>query len=165
MLDNVVRSFDEDSPFADAGATTTTHRSAPVPIFSFDKFRQHFNAVPERKWEVEVLKKLLRFAQMPEGWDSYKAPPMKWDVGLFALEVLNRVMRPRTPLPQVVPSSAGGVQLEWHEKDIDLEVHIAAPYECELWFEDHRGENSPVSVELSNDFSLLQRPIALLSSR
>jgi hypothetical protein len=64
----------------------------------------------------------------------YRAPHIGFDTGMFALIVLNDVMRTHTPIPQVVPSGTGGVQLEWHQKGIDLELYIAAPYQCELWF-------------------------------
>jgi len=132
----------------------------------YPNFRRHFDAEPERKWQVEVVPALIRYAQMDEGWDSYSAPPLKRDAGLFALEILNSVMRPRTPLPQVVPSSVGGVQLEWHEKGVDLELHVTAPYEWELWFIDHMDPAAqPISLELTNDFSALERPITLLTSR
>ncbi len=81
-------------------------------------------------------------------------------------KLLQRVMRPRTPIPQVTPSAAGGVQLEWHEKGVDLELHVTAPYQWELWFRDLQDPISqPVSLELTDDFSELKRPIALLTTR
>jgi hypothetical protein len=133
---------------------------------NFPNFLQHYNAAPERKWEVEVVRALVRLAGFSAGWDSYNAPPLRRDAGHFALEILQSVMRPRTPPPQVVPSAAGGVQLEWHEKGIDLELHIAAPYQWELWFRDLQDPTSqPLSLELSDDFSELKRPIHLLSTR
>jgi hypothetical protein len=126
----------------------------------------HLNAAPERKWEVEVVRALVRLARLPAGWDSYRSPPPSRDAGHFALEILQGIMRPRTPPPQIVPSSGGGIQLEWHEKGIDLELHITAPYQCELWFQDHQDQNSqPISLELTDDFSELKRPIALLTNR
>jgi hypothetical protein len=148
--------FEPDvSPAADAA------RRSNYPNFS-----RHYHAEPERKWEVEVVQALVRLANMPAGWDSYNAPPLRRDAGHFALEILQSVMRPRTPLPQVVPSAAGGVQLEWHEKGIDLELHITAPYQWELWFRDLEDPNSqPVSLELTDDFSELSGPIALLTTR
>ena len=63
---------------------------------------------------------------------------------MFVLSVLNDVMRTRTPIPQVVPSAGGGVQLEWHQKGIDLELHIAGPYQCELWFQAINGRMTPL---------------------
>jgi hypothetical protein len=133
---------------------------------NFPNFFQHYNAEAERKWEVEVVRALVRLAGLPAGWDSYNAPPLRRDAGHFALEILQGVMHPRTPPPQVVPSAAGGVQLEWHEKGIDLELHITAPYQWELWFHDLQDPNSqPLSLELTDNFSELMRPIALLSTR
>jgi hypothetical protein len=154
---------DEDFVF-DRGVTTVSKTQGVAPQLRFDKMWAYYNAGQDRKWQIEVLKPLAKYATMPHGWDSYSGLPLRWDAGFFALWVLNTVMHPRTPVPQVVPSPVGGVQLEWHEKDIDLELHITAPYECEFWFEDHRtGER--VSRELSNDLSALTKPIAELTSR
>ena len=82
---------------------------------------------------------------------------------MFALTVLTQVMLPRTPIPQIVPSPGGGVQIEWHTKGIDLEFHIAAPYEGELWFEDHTGVT--VSKLVTDDLSDLQAAVHELTRR
>ncbi|SRR5216684_7884810 len=143
----------------DAGATS--QRASEYP-----NFVRGFESQPERKWQLEVQKHLLEYAKFPVGWDSYNAPPIGWQAGLFALSVLNDFMRPRTPIPQVVPSTAGGVQLEWHQKGIDLELHIIGPYQCELWFKDHRApDDEPISLELTDDYASLRKPIELLTSR
>jgi hypothetical protein len=165
MLSNTAfRRIANEDFLTDDGVTTVSKSRRPEPEKIFDKFWSHYNVDPEQKWQVEVLKHLVRYATLSPGWDSYTGLPLRLDAGFFALWLLNDIMRPRTPMPQVVPSPVGGVQLEWHEKNIDLELHIAAPYECELWFEDHQtGER--ISRELSNDFSLLAVPIAQLTSR
>jgi hypothetical protein len=120
---------------------------------SYPNFARAFEAEPERKWQSEVQQRLLTYAKLPHGWDTYNAPAIGWDAGLFALSVLNDFMRPRTPVPQVVPSTAGGVQLEWHQKGVDLELHITGPYRCELWFKDHRTPDvDPISIELTDDY-------------
>jgi hypothetical protein len=134
----------------------------------YPNFARAFEAEPERKWQSEVQKRLLTYAKLPRGWDTYGAQPIGWDAGLFALSILNDFMRPRTPIPQVVPSSAGGVQLEWHQKGVDLELHVTGPYHCELWFKDHLAPNDPpVSLDLTapEDYSALSKPFNLLSSR
>jgi hypothetical protein len=115
---------------------------------------------------MAIGQRLLTYAKLPHGWDTYNAPAIGWDAGLFALSVLNDFMRPRTPVPQVVPSTAGGVQLEWHQKGVDLELHITGPYRCELWFKDHRTPDvDPISIELTDDYSALRRPFELLTTR
>jgi hypothetical protein len=153
------RYYDQDM---DDSATTTDQGSRS----GYSNFAREYSAQPERKWQIEVVRAIVRFARLQSGWDSYSAPPLRRDAGLFALEILQAVMRPRTPPPQVVPSSSGGVQLEWHEKGIDLELHITAPYECEMWFRDSQNPQAqPISLEITNDFSELKRPIELLSTR
>ena len=146
--------------YEDTTAAETVRRT------NFPNFSRHYDASPERKWEVEAVQALVRLAKMPAGWDSYNAPQIKRDAGHFALEILQAVMRSRTPPPQIVPSPAGGVQLEWHEKGIDLELHVTAPYQWELWFCDLKEPNAePLSLELTDDFSALRRPIELLTTR
>lgn len=88
-----------------------------------------------------------------------------WIPRFFALVVLDKLMRPRTPIPSVVPSSAGGIQLEWHEKDIDLELHISAPYQCEMWFQDRRTNQAPLALDLTSDFAAVVSPIQQLTTR
>jgi hypothetical protein len=147
-------------------AASSTVSEVTKPRAPFPNFRQAFDASPERKWQVEVQGQLLQFAKMSTGWDSYDAPPVTWDAGMFALSILNDVMRPRTPIPQVVPASVGGVQLEWHEKGIDLEIRVIAPYRWSLWFEDQTTPGAaPIELELTDDFSPLLKPIELLTSR
>jgi hypothetical protein len=141
-------------------ATTTSKSDDGYP-----NFRGAFNSEPQRQWEVEVVRRVVKLLDMPEDWDSYGAPKIKKDAGMFALEILQKVMRPRTPMPQIVPTAAGGIQIEWHEKGIDLEIDILGPYECELWYRDQRSQQAPSSTPFSNDFSLLREPIGQLTAR
>lgn len=115
-------------------------------------------------WQAKVLDRLVAILHMPPNWDGYGAPAVSREAAMFALEVLQRTMQPGTPAPQVVPSSVGGVQLEWHEKDIDLELHIPAPFDCELWFEDHRL-GKVVSEKLSSEFDALRSALDELTKR
>ena len=133
------------------------------PALSFEKFARHYET-PTAAWQVDIVRQLLRLRELPRGWDGYGAPPLSPDAAWFTIELLGKIMRPRTPVPHVVPSSVGGIQIEWHEKDIDLEIHIAAPYQCELWYKDHRSGNL-VSEEFTGDFSILANPVAELSQR
>ena len=64
---------------------------------------------------------------MPEGWDSYGAAGVSNDAIARAVEVLMGLQFPlRAPLPSVVPGSSGSVQLEWHQADASVEIHISS---------------------------------------
>jgi hypothetical protein len=162
-------SFSQALASGNIAATVSSTANASVTIererrARFPEFHREYSD-PERKWQIEVQRQLLEHVQMPNGWDGYGTAAPSMDTAFFALLILSKIMRSRSPIPQVVPSSVGGVQLEWHEKDIDLELHISAPYRCEMWFQDHRQGGPPNSLELSADFAPLTEPLRLLTSR
>ena len=146
-------------------ANTAVTASSQPSTLRFENFKKFYDQRFDQQWQAGVVDRLVEFTTMPEGWDSYGGKAVKWDAGMFALNVLTQVMLPRTPLPQLVPSSDGGVQIEWHEKGIDLEVHITAPYVSELWYEDHASNNAPISKPLSDDLSDLQTAVRTLTAR
>jgi hypothetical protein len=131
---------------------------------TYPSFWKEYYALPRTTWEQDVTNRIVKLMKLPDNWDGYNSPPLRNDVWTFALTVLRSLMQPQTPTPQVVPSTGGGVQLEWHEKDIDLEVNFSAPYQCELWVEDHRT-GTCVSKVLTNEFSEFKDAIAFLTTR
>jgi hypothetical protein len=175
MPPNQLVQYIEENAFPrDLGITTSGRRAEPVKP-SFEKFWQEYHSSMEREVELDVKRKLElqirpqleEFAQYAVGWNSYGAPPLRSDTKDFALSVLNSIMKLQTPLPHVAPSSVGGLHLEWHEKGIDLELHIIAPYDCDVWFCDSRdpGAHSISGKIAIADFALLTEPIDLLTSR
>jgi hypothetical protein len=168
---NAVRKLANGPVFRAASGLTTVRDTDPRgPLLRLEQFRDHYDLdartvrAEEQEWQVPIFDTLVRYALMQEGWDSYSGQPLRWDVGMFALTVLSSVMRPRTPPPQIVPVSDGAVQIEWHQKQIDLELYISAPYVCEVFFHDRRT-GTEFSEELSNDFTRLTSPIAELTTR
>ncbi len=63
-------------------------------------------------------------------------------------------MQSDTPTPAVVPTSRGGVQLEWHTREIDVEVEIPSPDHITVSYEDHRS-GKEWEDELTSDFTPL----------
>ena len=135
-------------------------------VYQLDRYRpslrQH-SAVSH--WQADVLSKVLNLADLPANWNSYGAKPLRHDTALFAMLVLENIMQGDTPLPDVVPTAGGGLQLEWHEHGVDLEINVKEPNRCEYWFEDLRSQAAPISGPLETNFFALQDPIALLTSR
>jgi hypothetical protein len=129
---------------------------------SYPAFRRAHQAATQPLWQMHVLAKVTALLQLEPGWDGYRAPVPQRDAAMFALEILQGVMTATTPEPSVVPSSVGGVQLEWHDSGIDLEIHVAAPYSGEIWWFDHTA-NREHTAPLGQDLSTLHEPIARLS--
>jgi hypothetical protein len=57
-------------------------------------------------------------ANLPVDWDTYGAGP----IGPLPIDAAKRFLHAITSPPSVVPSSNGGVQLEWHVHGWDIEV-------------------------------------------
>ncbi|HEY3241769.1 MAG TPA: hypothetical protein VGM03_00330 [Phycisphaerae bacterium] len=68
------------------------------------------------------------------------------------------------PAPAVVPTSRGGLQLEWHTRGIDLEIEFETPHRLRGYFHDHQTHTS-WEKDLSADHSALLEAIAILSQR
>jgi len=140
--------------------------SAQPDVPAFPRFAAHFQA-PTVAWQAGALAKLIALSNMRENWDGYGAQQLRRDTAFFALDVLHGVMSPRTPIPQIVPSASGGVQLEWHTRDIDLEITISKPLECDFWFLDHRGESDHLDDEFqfASDYARLRPYFRKLTER
>src|SRR5205823_7779264 len=111
-----------------------------------------------------ILPTICQFLDLPIGWDGYAGQPLKLETGMFALKVLNGIMTSQVPVPDVVPTGNGGIQFEWHGEDFELEIYFAAPYDCELWYSDHRSGVED-TMTLSSDFGQLARLVTRLRDR
>jgi hypothetical protein len=61
-----------------------------------------------------------------ENWDSYGGKKTSDDLIKLALSILTQIMPVNAPVPSVVPLGDGGLQLEWHRKQQDLEIVFPA---------------------------------------
>jgi len=115
-------------------------------------------------WVLQTLQAFSHLLELPQGWDSYGAPPIQPSYIQAALSLLLGVMRDNTPVPSVMPTSRGGVQLEWHMRDVDLEIEFETPSRIQGFFEDRRTGES-WQADLSADVSPFVRAISTLSER
>ncbi|MFY9855315.1 MAG: hypothetical protein WAK26_15700 [Terracidiphilus sp.] len=63
---------------------------------------------------------------LPENWDSYGGKKVNRDLISQSLSVLGLIMDVASPAPSVVPLGDGGLQLEWHRNQQDLEITFPA---------------------------------------
>jgi len=61
--------------------------------------------------------------KLPHGWNSYNAAPIT-EAAITSAERLIDMLR--TSLPAIVPRSCGGIQIEWHEQGMNVEIEIDA---------------------------------------
>lgn len=88
------------------------------------------------EWEKEITNRLNELCALDRGWDGYKGIPVRFDVAKFAFNLLNNICTPLTPKPDIVPLPSGGLQIEWHEEKIEIELAVRGPNNVEAWIID-----------------------------
>jgi hypothetical protein len=132
---------------------------APVPPSYF------LWSVPQVAWLRDAKRKLAELSSLPPNWDSYGGRPLSPEMHLAAGRLIAQIAEPGLPMPAIVPTSDGSIQLEWHERDIDLELRLRTPSLYEFSFEDLRGVEASIEEELRYDLTPLRRALELLTSR
>ncbi len=111
---------------------------------------------PPPAWFNNLLTEIGQIGELEENWDSYGASPIDPRCAEAAINLLLSVLHSGTPKPFVVPTSRGGIQLEWHRAGVDLEVEIESPARVNVFFEDHQ-EGTKEEITLNGDFRPLER--------
>jgi hypothetical protein len=80
----------------------------------------------------------MRVQSLPENWDSYGGKRIGFDVVAQSLSILGLIMDSASPAPFVVPLGDGGLQLEWHRNQQDLEVVFPGDDLPQFFYTDRR---------------------------
>ncbi len=75
-------------------------------------------------WLSPTLTAMADLLKLEEGWDSYGAACISPLCVKATLDFLFDAMSDETPALAVVPTSWGGVLIEWHTGIIDLEIEF-----------------------------------------
>ncbi len=79
----------------------------------------------EPDWLKKTLEAMHHLSGLPENWSSYGSYRIE-DTAIFeAMRVLANVLGPHGVAPLVVPTSIGGIQLEWHREGEDVELEVS----------------------------------------
>ena len=115
-------------------------------------------------WVIAVAQSLNRISDLRANWDSYGARPVPQDTLEFAFKKIVdlRNDNPNLPIPLIGATVTGGVELEWHDKDLDLELHIKAPGRMSAYFNEEAVDEEwegPVNPDLEEIEDFLTRCI------
>ena len=116
------------------------------------------------EWVLATVERLCDLLWLNANWDSYGASPVDRFTVELALDLLFAIMQKTSPLPSVVPTSCGGVQLEWHTGGIDLEIEIEPAGSIDVFFCDQQT-NREWEGSLGSDYSALTDAINSLTER
>ena len=79
----------------------------------------------EPTWLVRLMEQSSRLLNLERNWNSYRSEPIHPDAVVGAINfLLTNDQEVPIPAPDLVPHLSGGVQLEWHLRNYDLEVLV-----------------------------------------
>jgi hypothetical protein len=99
-------------------------------------------------WLQTITKRLNDLLALPADWDSYGARTISVPAATTTLQLLRSVLSVGKPIPAIIPTSYGGIQIEWHRNNADLEISVFPDGKVMAYFEDESG-NPPQQAELT----------------
>ena len=91
------------------------------------------------------MSQLEGFLSLGEDWDGYGAQPIHESAVKRAVAVLD-ALRPAGPEPWTVPTSEGGVQIEWAHEGFEVEIEIRPTGPAQILIVEPSGEESEMSA-------------------
>lgn len=79
---------------------------------------------PSSEWQETAIKCVLKVLNLPLNWDSYGSPPPTKKAMGSAIKLLQSIDLENFQVPNVVPVSGGGIQIEWTIEDRELELEF-----------------------------------------
>jgi hypothetical protein len=113
---------------------------------------------PLPAWVEPTISAFMTVQSLPENWDSYGGRRVGSDVVVQSLSILGQIMDSASPAPSVVPLGDGGLQLEWHRNQQDLEIVFPTDELPQFYYRDRRtgtDQEGPAG-NLSNLVQLLR---------
>ncbi len=80
------------------------------------------------------------WGSVPKDWNTYGSPPIAQRAIQAAHRLLETGRIQGAPVPQIVPTSDGGIQFEWHLPGRRLEIEIDEEGTMEYFYVDATGE-------------------------
>ena len=75
-------------------------------------------------WVESAFLKIQELLYLEAGWDGYDGKSVIGDTARKAVVMLFELMSSGTKTPWIVPTVHGGLQMEWHKSQVDLEIEI-----------------------------------------
>lgn len=99
-----------------------------------------------------VIQRAAELALLPRGWNSYDASPVSGTALHRTLEFLLEYVASGVDHPAVVPTVRGGLQLEWHDNGVDVEVEMTPEGSVSFFAEDGTtGETDDANLTGNED--------------
>ncbi len=110
---------------------------------------------------LETIAALLTLAP---NWNSYSAKPIDPRNAVCAIRLVWDLLQPGIAPPLVVPRVRGGIQLEWHTENGDIEIYIDSPDQI-TFFAEHTESGESTEGPLAGHQEVLKAWVQRISGK
>lgn len=96
--------------------------------------------IEQKLWSPSARKRLKELAALPVNWDGYGSNSIEQAVIEIAQNLLSDFAKLNMPEPKILPVPGGGIQLEWDNAGVELEVEILTDETIEYLIVDKEGK-------------------------
>lgn len=112
-------------------------------------------------WFDPVMQGFADLITLEPKWDSYNGNPIERTAVEKAMALLDALLGATSPAPSIVPLSSGGLQVEWHRHDHDLEI-VFEPRQTPEFFYRNRSTGAEESDLVPSRFDFVVQLIRAL---
>jgi len=102
------------------------------------------NDLSSIKWLNPTIIKMIQLLWLPTDWNSDSPKRIESRAIEKMLETLLVILDPNSTPPAVIPTTRGGVKVEWHQNGIDLEIEALNSGRVEYFINEPAGEKEGV---------------------
>ena len=129
-------------------------------VFTKGRFRVLAVSSPRRNLESRlrqidpILADLGAIAGLEGAWNSCGAKAIENENLAAAVQVMLSCLPEGALLPQVVPTTRGGLQLEWHTETVEIEVYINNLSDISFFASDRKGMEEELTLNPETEGAL-----------
>jgi hypothetical protein len=109
--------------------------------------------IVEPGWERLVWSRLQLLKNMRHGWDGTDARQLDEFTSEFGMKLLQALLPPNAPAPQLTLLRYGGLQFEWFTQRCEFEIEVIGPYRAKAWLNDIENDEE---TEVVFDYNVTQ---------
>lgn len=160
LLDEFAELYRGDYPSGSPGSTLSNDDVSEEPARTRVAIRVDLNgnkaeieglSPPIKEWVPQLVTPLIRFARLPENWDSYGARRIEVTrVFPVAFRILDQLGDDLVP-PKIFPVNHGGIQLEWRTPSCDVEIEIEPDGRVSIYWDAKGVEEREYEIQATDD--------------
>ena len=100
---------------------SASHHSQLINESEVSPIRNHTS---QSQMIKKLKEKCIKFTKLEFGWDGYNGIAVPLERAKLAIRLIENLVTPFIPQPDVVLGCDGAIQIEWHEKMYSLEIEL-----------------------------------------